>query len=235
MEAAISSGTLEQLGKVAKALYKLYPSVAQVVDAVQKLESQPDIDIPSIGDISGTSEGDADAAAIATVAAWDKWILESDTQMEFAIENKIEGAAEYQLALRKHAINGKQLARAQAEAVKAGYEYVQAQLEVILCDKQIESLQNWIETYEGEEDVYLQAEAYFYDRTLALRTGIAIELQNMVWAYRYWALADSSVVIKATKSLPDYAVDLATIARELETIGEQYGSDFQGNYSRFYS
>lgn len=98
-------------------------------------DQNPNINIPSTGDISGTSQGDANAAAIVTMAAWDKWLLEADDQMAFAVENNIDSASAYQLALRKHAINGKQLAQAQAEAIKSGYEYVQTQMEVIRCSQ----------------------------------------------------------------------------------------------------
>ncbi|KAL6700747.1 hypothetical protein J3F84DRAFT_402729 [Trichoderma pleuroticola] len=161
------------------------------------------------------------------MAAWDTWILESDDQMTFGVEAGIEGASEYQLALRKHAINGKQLAQTQAEAVKSGYEYVQAQMELIRCTKQVEDLQNLINSYTGQEDVYLKAEAQLYDRLLALQTGVVIELQNMVWAYRYWTLSESNIVLEATKSIDDYKSDLYQIARDMETIDEQYPSDFQ--------
>ncbi|CDM30769.1 hypothetical protein DTO013E5_585 [Penicillium roqueforti] len=227
IEKIISSITLENLGKAAKALYKLYPSVVQVVDAVKALESNSDTEIPSMGDISGTTEGDADSAAIVTLAAWDVWILESDHQMEFAVKNEIGGASEYQLALRKHAINGKQLAQTQAEAIKAGYEYVQAQMEVIVCAKQVNDLQGLIDEYTGQEDIYLQAKVQLYDRLMALRTGVVIELQNMVWAYRYWALAESTLVLDIMKSVDEYNSDLYTIALAMETIDGQYGSDYQ--------
>ncbi|KKO97277.1 hypothetical protein THAR02_10619 [Trichoderma harzianum] len=148
-----------------------------------------------------------------TNAAWDMWIPDSDDQMAFAVAAGIEGATAYQLALRKHAINGKQLVQIQAEATKAGYDYVQAQMELIRCTKQ--------------EHVYLKADVQLYDRLLALKTGVVIELQNMVWAYRYWALSENKIVLEATKSLEDYDRDLYQIARDMETIDEQYPSDFQ--------
>ncbi|EHK19966.1 uncharacterized protein TRIVIDRAFT_155454 [Trichoderma virens Gv29-8] len=226
--ANVTSGTLEKLKEVAGALGKLYPSVSQIVKAINDLESNPDVDVPSLSDISGTANGDADSSAIVTMAAWDKWILESDDQMTFGVTAGIEGAAAYQLALRKHAINGKQLAQAQAEAIKAGYEYVQAQMEVIHCKKQVDDLQSLINNYTGQEDVYLKAEAQLYDRLLALKTGVVIELQNMVWAYRYWALTESRIVLDATKSIEEYDSDLYQIARDMETVDEQYPSDFQG-------
>ncbi|QYS94602.1 hypothetical protein H0G86_001931 [Trichoderma simmonsii] len=226
--AKVTSGTFKKLKDVVKALGKLYPSVSQMVKAIKALESNPSVDVPSIAEISGTTKGDADSSAIATMAAWDIWILESDDQMAFAITAGIEGATAYQLALRKHAINGKQLVQIQAEAVKAGYEYVQAQMELIRCTKQVKDLQSLIDSYTGQEDVYFKAEVQLYDRLLALKTGVVNELQNMVWAYRYWALSESKLVLDATKSIEDYDSDLYQIARDMETIDEQYPSDFQG-------
>ncbi|KAL7812485.1 hypothetical protein V8C26DRAFT_437083 [Trichoderma gracile] len=226
--AEVTSGTLERLKEVVEALDKLYPSVSEMVDAIKDLGTDPAVDIPSIADITGTTQGDADSEAIVTMAAWDTWILESDQQMTFALDNKIEGAAEYQLALRKHAINGKQLAQAQAEAIKAGYEYVQAQAEVVRCSKQVADLGGLLGKFQGQEDIYHEAEAKLYDRLMALRTGVVIELQNMIWAYRYWALADSKVVPDSTKPIGEYGDILYEISRDMEAIDEQYPSDFQG-------
>ncbi|KAK4075357.1 uncharacterized protein Triagg1_4478 [Trichoderma aggressivum f. europaeum] len=212
--AKVTSETFKKLKEVVEALGKLYPSVSQMDKAIKALESNPGVDVPSIAEISGTTKGDAD----------------SNDQMAFAVMAGIEGATACRLALRKHAINGKQLVQIQAEAVKAGYEYVQAQMELIRCAKQVEDLHGLIDSYTGQEDVYLEAEAQLYDRLLALKTGVVIELQNMVWVYRYmyWALSESKIVLDVTKSIEDYDSDLYQIARDIGTIDEQYPSDFQG-------
>ncbi|KAB8293891.1 hypothetical protein EYC80_009367 [Monilinia laxa] len=223
----LSSGTLQKLLDCIEALGTLYPSVDTVVQTLIRFEQNPNIEIPSTGDISGTSQGDANAAAIVTMAAWDKWLLESDQQMAFAVENNIGGASAYQLALRKHAINGKQLAQAQAEAVKSGYEYIQAQMEVIRCAKNIAELQALKAGFHGQEAVYLEAKSMFYDRSMALRTNVVLSLRNMAWAYRYWALADSSIVLDAQKSLAEYQQDLSTVITELEHADARYASDHQ--------
>lgn len=75
--AKVTSGTFKKLKEVVKALGKLYPSVSQMVKAIKALESNPSVDIPSIAEISGTTKGDADSSAIATMAPWDTWILDS--------------------------------------------------------------------------------------------------------------------------------------------------------------
>ncbi|TGO61897.1 hypothetical protein BOTNAR_0122g00190 [Botryotinia narcissicola] len=172
----LSSGTLQTLLDCIEALGTLYPSVDTIVRTLIQFGNNSSINIPTTGDISGTSRGDADAAVIVTMAAWDRWLLEADDQMLFAVSQGVAGASVYQLGLRKHAINGKQLAQAQAEAVKSGYEYVQTQMEVIRCSQNIADLQALKAGFVGQEAVYLEAKSMFYDRAMALRTNVVLSL-----------------------------------------------------------
>ncbi|KHN97469.1 uncharacterized protein MAM_04484 [Metarhizium album ARSEF 1941] len=223
----LKSDTFEKLAEVVETLLELYPLVQSVVDAVGQFEADPSVEIPSLDTITGSSRGDANAAAIVTMAAWDKWVLESDDQMEFAVSEGVDSASEYRLALRKHAINGKQLAQAQAESVKAGYEYVQAQMEVIVSQQQIDGLQKLRDGYEEQEAVYALAESMLYDRAMALRTTVVLSLRNMAWAYRYWALAESSISLDSRKSLVEYQQDLSIVIQEMVNADSRYSSDFQ--------
>lgn len=222
--------TAERLAESVQALLELYPVVEKMVDAVERFETDPTVEIPSMDNISGTGKGDANAAAIVTMAAWDRWILESDQQIEFAVNENVNGATDYRLALRKHAINGKQLAQAQAGAIKAGYEYAQAQMDVILAQQQIDGLENLKNEFKGQEAIHAEAESMFYDRAMALRTSVVLSLRNMAWAYRYWALADSSIVLDAGKPLVEYQQDLTIIIIEMEHADSQYASGFQRKY-----
>ncbi|KAE8148376.1 hypothetical protein BDV25DRAFT_141848 [Aspergillus avenaceus] len=223
----LSSDTMKKLKDCSTAMQEIYELMDSIYTAVKGLESDPSAEIPSIDQVSGSSQGDADAEAIVAIAAWDKWILESDDQMSFAVGEGIGGASDYQLALRKHAINGKQLAQAQAEAVKAGQEYVQAQMEVVVCENDIENLQALIDQYKDEEGAYVQAAAKFYDRFMALKTSLVIEMRNVLWAYKYYALKDSSVTLDSQKSAADYQQDVFVIKQELENVDSEYASDDQ--------
>lgn len=118
----ISFATLKKLAECTKAIAERYPTVDEMAKAVKQLETDPNAEIPVIDVVSGTDQGDADAALITTLEAWDKWVLESDDQLAFAVDDGVKGASNYRLALHKHAINGKQLAQAQAQAIKAGQQ-----------------------------------------------------------------------------------------------------------------
>ncbi|KAI9929453.1 hypothetical protein MW887_000924 [Aspergillus wentii] len=223
----IPSSTLKRLGDCMQALEMLYPTTAERAQAVKERESDPNADIPSFGDVTGSSDGDADSRAIITLAAWETWCLDSDQQLEYAVGQGIRGAKEYQLALRKQAVDGKALAQAEAEAVKAGHEYVQAGMEVIGCNEDISALKALLAHYQGEKEMYAQAEARFFSRVLALRTSLVLQMQKLVWAYKYRALADSSVILDSQKPTMEFKADLSTLEYEMQLADEKYASDFQ--------
>ncbi|KAL3469728.1 hypothetical protein BJX99DRAFT_65730 [Aspergillus californicus] len=223
----VKSLTMGNLKKAAMTLYKLYPMIDKAVQDIKVLDRDPNAKIPRYGDVTGGGDGDGDAQAIQSLAAWDKWVLESDAQLKFAVDQSIDGAAEYRLALRKHAINGKQLAQTQAEAIKAGQAFIQAQLELNLSQKDIDSLEDLKRKFQGEEKQTEEAAVKFYDRMMALRTSVVIEMRNLTWAFKYYALEDSAVTIDPLKRIEEYKADLSTIAEEMETADSRYTNDYQ--------
>ncbi|EAW09127.1 uncharacterized protein ACLA_078760 [Aspergillus clavatus NRRL 1] len=218
----ISSNTLKQLTECMAPLETLYFSMMTIVAAVKKCETDPDAAIPAMDDISGSSQGDADARLIITLAAWDTWTLDSVAQLDFAIAHSIRGSADYRMALQKYNINGKALAQADAQATKAGQEYVQAEMAVITCQKNIQELEDLVDRYTGEAALYAVAEAKFYDAFLSMQTSVAIQMRNMAWAYKYWALEDSPLVLDSQKSTAQFRSDLYLIDEAMNTVNSKY-------------
>ena len=209
----------------AKALFDLYGPMDKSVRSIMSASWNFTEKIPTTDEVSGAN---GDAAAIQSLASWDKWQLESDDQLAFPVAQGIGGASAYQLALRKHAINGKQLAQAQAEAIKAGQGYVRARLEQHLAEQDTATLKKLVENLTAEEHTFIVAQAKFFDRYMALRTTIAIDMQNLIWAERFMTLSNSSVVIDPLKEVADYKEDLSRIHHEIEAAKSKYSSDFQG-------
>lgn len=84
-----------------------------------------------------------------------------------------------------------------------------------------------MEDFKGEEETYAIAEAKFYDRLIALRTTVVIEMRNLTWAYKYYALENSKVDLDSLKPLAQYRDDVATIVREIQNADSKYASDDQ--------
>ncbi|RDW72357.1 uncharacterized protein DSM5745_07529 [Aspergillus mulundensis] len=227
----ISSGTMSPLWKCVKALGEIYPNMAALVEAAEQIVEigdGDDVGLPSFGDVTGSQGSDADANLIVSIAAWDDWELQADEQMRWAVEEEdITGAGEYRLALRKHAVHGRALSQAQAEAIKQGQQYVQATLELHQLDKDIKNLQDLLDQYDGEEAEYVAAQAKFYDRYLRLQTTLAIQLQNIVDAYRFYTLEESKVTVDSQKSVGDFQENLATLQTEMDNLNGQFGQDPQ--------
>jgi hypothetical protein len=118
-----SSETITALAEYMKAIEELYPTTDSMVVGITQVEKQPDAELPALREISGADGCDADAQVIINLAAWDKWILESDQQLGFAVKKDIGRASKYQLAEGKYGNSGKALAQSQAEAVKLRHEY----------------------------------------------------------------------------------------------------------------
>ncbi|KAG6003410.1 hypothetical protein E4U21_002043 [Claviceps maximensis] len=218
----ISSDTLQQLAECMKALETLYFSMVKVADAAKECETNPDAVFPAVDDISGTKVGDADASLIITLAAWDTWTLESIAQLEFAIARSIRGSTDYRTALQKYGINGKALAEAEAQATKAGQEYVLAEMEVVNCQRDIHELEELLDKYDGEAAIYAAAEAKFFDAFLSTQTSVAIQMRNMAWAYKYWALEDSPLVLDSQKTAAQFRNDVYLIDEAMNSINSKY-------------
>jgi hypothetical protein len=220
----VTSGTLKSLFKCAGVLYKLYPTISDAVDSLELLKKDPEGAGKKITEVTGI---DADAAAIVSLAEWDKWILQSDQQLEFAVTQKIPGASNYRLALQKHTINSKALVQARAEAIKAGQEYIHTALEQTVSTQDLKRLAELKEKWEKDEELYKEAEARFYDRLMTVRTSILIEMRNLTWAYKYAALEDSSIDLSANKSTAQYSEDLSKVLTDMANYKEKYPYGFQ--------
>ncbi|KAI0846275.1 hypothetical protein F5Y00DRAFT_272080 [Daldinia vernicosa] len=218
----ISSDILQQLTECMGPVRTLYFSMMLIVAAVKECETDPSAVIPPVDDISGTSQGDADAKLIITLTTWDTWTLESVAQLDFAIAHAIGGATGYRTALQKYSINGKALAQVEAQAAKAGQEYVQAEMAVITCNEDIHELQDLVGKYTGEAAQYAAAEAKFYDSYLSMQTSVAIQMRNMAWAYKYWALEDSPLVLDSQKTTAQFRTDVYLIDDAMNTVNSKY-------------
>ncbi|TRM63187.1 hypothetical protein BD626DRAFT_569227 [Schizophyllum amplum] len=217
----ITKNTLETIDKVVQALSKLLETTVSNVTAI----------IDATGTAGGTlrpfpaSERNEDLQALAGVAAWDKWTLDIEDQMAFAISEKINGASAYLLELRKHAIDGKLTTQASAQAVKAGQEFVQLRLALHLAQTDLDRLQRLRDEFTDEKAQLSAARLLFYDRLDAMRTSTLIELRNLVWAFKFYTLTDSKVSLNPLLRMEEYKVDMATLVQEVEKWEEGFASD----------
>ncbi|KAL4863273.1 hypothetical protein BDV12DRAFT_202238 [Aspergillus spectabilis] len=146
----------------------------------------------------------------------------SDKQMEFAVNEKIGGASEYREALREHAMNGKLLALAQAQAVKAAQELIRAHLEQSTCERDVSNIKKLRDKYNGEKELTEQAVTMFYDRLMGLKLILTLKMQTLLWAYNYYTLENIDIKLDTQKSIGDMNKDVFMISDHMDTVDENY-------------
>ncbi|KAB8227154.1 uncharacterized protein BDW43DRAFT_304846 [Aspergillus alliaceus] len=188
----LGSKAFKGLWEYTKALGKLYPHISDVVSAVGKIDRLGDhdkIDLPILGgDVSGSDGTDADTSLIMSLATWDEW-------------------DEYRLTLRKHAVHGRALAQAQAEAVKQGQEYVQAILMVLQANRDIEAIDDLLAHYKEEKD---------------LQTTLAIQLQYAVDACRFYTLKEPAVILDSQMSVDDITNCIVDLRGAMQDLASKF-------------
>lgn len=111
----ITTNTIQAILDSTQAIGQLYNTTNKTVTDIRRQSGSTIILEPIEGGV-----GDADLSAIVSLAAWDRWTLEIDDQLAFAVDENIGGAAAYRLVLRLHAIDSKLLVQARAQSVKIG-------------------------------------------------------------------------------------------------------------------
>ncbi|KAF4577354.1 hypothetical protein EYR36_005342 [Pleurotus pulmonarius] len=220
-EIAKISESVKQLQDVVQTLNAMWASTLKTVEVMMQIKNNPDWDV-------STSAGDVQASAVLVamtgIAAWDVWRLEVEEAIQAAVDEGIGGASKYLLELRKHSINGKLLCMARAQAVRAGQEYSELQMSVWVTRRDTARLVALREQFEHEEAAAKEASIYFWDRLMLLNTGVLTMMRNVIWAYRYYALRDSTVILSPLKSVADFKADSQTLRTEVINWQEGFSS-----------
>ncbi|KAL1694312.1 hypothetical protein GGG16DRAFT_47593 [Schizophyllum commune] len=217
----LDKDTLESIGNVVEGLSNMLHSTIENATAITEAAAAGTDALAPFPE----EQGDSDSQVLVGVAAWDKWTLDVEDQMGYAVSESIDGASDYLLELRKHAINGKLTTQASAQAVKAGQEYVHNQLALQLAQADMARLNALRTAFKNEEGQLDVARLHFYDRLDAMRTSTLIELRNIMWAFKFYTLSDSALVLDPLKRMEDYQADLAQLVHEVESYEEGSASD----------
>ncbi|KAB8268286.1 hypothetical protein BDV30DRAFT_245887 [Aspergillus minisclerotigenes] len=226
VKSLLRSDVLKKIAKGASTVYKLYPNISKAIKNLQELEKNPDADVRPIQEVQGEA---ADADALLSIAEWDKWLEDANNGLAFAVTEQVDGAAAFQSGLRKHSINGKLLAQAKAEAIKSAQEYIHAYMEVVLHQRDFKRLTELEKKFRKDQKLTEEVEVRLYDRYMAVRTSILIQMRNVAWAYKFAVLDNDPIQVDPLKNVQDYRKDLSDSVMKLQRFKEQY----PGGPSRF--
>lgn len=234
--AKLQKDSLLWLFKASDTLVKLYDLATKLVPAVKAAEKDPGaklkFDEKYLSPEKSAVEA-GEASALAVVAAWDRWMLETDGQMESAVSAGIDGAAAYRTQLREHAIDGKLMTEAQAMAVKTSGEYVQAVLSLVAARESVERMTALRTSFMGQEDALVEAKTAYFDRLEEARTNILVRMRTVQLAHQYETLTSSKVRLDPLKdNILSYKEDAYDVVDELEQSQSLRGDDPSRQYHR---
>jgi hypothetical protein len=206
------ASSMKILNDVSEKLQKAYESINKVLELVRGIgdaRQATDVTAPETDTISGQAE-------------WDAFKVESDALLKPAIDKEVPGAAEYAVELDKLSIYGKAYLASKAALIKAAQEVAQLSLQKQVSANQETRLKSYIAqlTAEGADDDQMMQ--IFFEQELNIKRWLFIAIQNYTWAYRYWALADSSVQLSIVESVPKLQEHLGQIKQEYAKALESF-------------
>lgn len=195
-----------------EAIEKLSTFVGEIAEASEKIDGMSSADnvrMPGPTDLS-------------TQVEWDAFRLDVDELLQWAIGNQVDGASDYRLQLDKVALYGKALAATQTSLIAAAQELARMRGQSAANA----AMQASVDTYVGKLQASIAPDAallhLFYVRGLNVKRSLYLAATNYVRAYRYWALAESSVQPSLQQDAADLAGSLAQMQQDYASALDQF-------------
>lgn len=133
--------------------------------------------------------------------------------MQPAVNEGIDGAAEYKVALLGLAIYGKALNQAQATLVGLAQQLTMHLLQEAAARSQAERMRTYIDELERGAPVSQELMRWLYERQLHVKRWLWTAIRNHNDAFRYWALAEPVQMPAFSEGVAELAEALGNIAR----------------------
>jgi hypothetical protein len=221
-EAANAAKAAEAAAGVAKNMSEIFSKIKDITEALNTTVEAANAMSEAVSNFkSGVSLDPADLATLAAAASsscdpstsWDVFLVQADAYLDQAVNAApaIDGAVEYQTAVRILVIYAKAQAACELAVVATGQELQRLVLEQQVAVAQQARLQAYVKALGDElapDDAMMQM---FYQRYVDRKRWLFVELQNYVLAYYYQALTPSTVTPSITDDVGQMASDLSQI------------------------
>jgi hypothetical protein len=203
-KASSTAAELKKIGKFVENLSKILEALNKIIAAagdISTARDMPDASLPPTGDLSADP-------------GWDIFALQVEAMLKPAIDADIPGAEDYVVAVRSFALYGKAATAAKVAIVNFAQQVVQLKLQQQVNANQAARLRELVKDIARQEANYEEMKQLFFQWELNMRFWVFTAFQSYAWAYRYWALRDSSVRPSIVKTVAQLQQDLATVSRE---------------------
>lgn len=218
--------SMENLTKVGRLLGGLSVFINKVRKAAEKIsqaEQIGDFVIPSSDNITAQTE-------------WNIFKEQVDSMMAFVVEQGIDGARAYRLALVTLSIYGKAQAEAQAALLQVTQEAARLYLQQAADLEMETTIKKYLASLKDDQQSYSKAKYDAFVMIMNIKRNMFNAERNYTRAYKYWALRESTItpsILKTANDLLidvgrmnlDYADALAGFDRIPQDFGNQTGSN----------
>jgi hypothetical protein len=198
---------MKRIGKFTKKVKNLAETIQKIMDAAHQIKNLSG-GTPSIPDFPAESEEEQ-----FDIADWDLFAAETAEMIQPAVNEGIDGAAEYKVALLGLAIYGKALNQAQASLVALAQQLSIHLLQEAAARSQAERMRAYIDELERGVPVNQELMRWLYERQLHVKRWLWTAIRNHNDAFRYWALAEPVRMPAFSESVGELAEVLGNIAR----------------------
>ncbi len=215
--------TLEKLGKLGEQLGKMYESLKTIMAAARQLQS--------LSDLSSLILTEATAGTATDDASWDILRDRVAELIKPAIDENIEGAVDYKLALTSLAVYGKALNQSKAHYITTARELARQLLQQAAMARQSARTDQYIADLKAGKQPNEEMMRWLLQRYNTVKRWLLIALQNHNDAYRYWALQDPPRSLTFSSRVGEMCEAYAGIVKgEAETLEsfQPPPQDFQG-------
>ena len=216
--------TLEKLGKLGEQLAKMYESLKTIMEAARRLQS--------LSELSSMVVTEATAGTDTDNASWDIFRDRVVELVQPAIDEKIEGAVDYKLALTSLAVYAKALNQSKASYITTARELARQLLQQAALARQAARMTDYIAELKAGQQPNEEMMRWLLQRYNTVKRWLLIALQHHNDAYRYWALQEPATALTFSSRVGEMCEAYAGIVRgeaeALETF-QPPPQDFQ-NY-----
>ncbi|PCK30470.1 hypothetical protein [Pseudoalteromonas piscicida] len=145
---------------------------------------------------------------------WDEFLITVKAQMKKAIDEDIDGASDYLIAIEKLINHGKAIVAVEIDIAQEQSRQIDLRITADAKLKQINRIDAFLQNNQNSIDEVQQMEEQLFRTLNNLKRPIFVALTNYQAAFSYWSLDDSIVTPSLNQSYQEYRRDLALLREQ---------------------
>lgn len=145
---------------------------------------------------------------------WDEFLITAKAQMKKTIDEDIDGASDYLVAIEKLINHGKAIVAVEIDIAQEQSRQIDLRITADAKLKQINRIDAFLQNNQNSLDEIQDMEEQLFRTLNNLKRPIFVALTNYQAAFSYWSLDDTIVTPSLNQSYQEYRHDLALLREQ---------------------